>query len=49
LLRAVLQNEAGRAEMAMRQHITTACERLLLKMLTNLAETETVRRLHRRS
>jgi len=49
LLRAVLQNEADRAEMAMREHITTAGERLLLKMLTNLAGTETVRRLHRRS
>ena len=35
LLRAVLQNEADRAELAMREHITTAGERLLLKMLAN--------------
>jgi DNA-binding GntR family transcriptional regulator len=40
LLRAVLQNEADHAERAMRDHITTAGERLLLKMLMNLAVTE---------
>jgi DNA-binding GntR family transcriptional regulator len=40
LLRAVLQNESDRAEVAMREHITTAGERLLLKMLTNLASQE---------
>jgi DNA-binding GntR family transcriptional regulator len=44
LLRAVLQNEADRAEMAMREHITTAGERLLLKMLANLSGIESVRR-----
>jgi DNA-binding GntR family transcriptional regulator len=44
LLRTVLQNEADRAERAMRDHITTAGERLLLKMLTNLSGTESLRR-----
>jgi DNA-binding GntR family transcriptional regulator len=45
LLRAVLQNEADRAELAMREHITTAGERLLLKMLANnLTVPESVRR-----
>jgi DNA-binding GntR family transcriptional regulator len=44
LLRAVLQNEADRAETAMREHITTAGERLLLKMLTNLSGIDSVRR-----
>jgi hypothetical protein len=44
-----LKIEADRAEMAMREHIATAGERVLLKMLTNFAGTETVRRLHRRS
>jgi len=44
LLRAVLQNEVERAEVAMREHITTAGERLLLKMLTNVAGQENSRR-----
>jgi len=45
LLRAVLQNEADRAELAMREHIMTAGERLLLKMLANnLTVPESVRR-----
>jgi DNA-binding GntR family transcriptional regulator len=45
LLRTVLQNEADRAELAMREHITTAGERLLLKMLSNNLEiTERMRR-----
>ena len=47
LLRAVLQNEADRAERAMWEHITTAGERLLLKMLTNLSATESPRRQRR--
>jgi len=38
LLRAILQNEADRAQLAMRERITTAGERLLLKMLANNGE-----------
>ena len=49
LLRPVVQNEADRAERAMRENITRAGERRLLKMLTNLAGTGTVRPLRRRS
>jgi len=47
LLRAVLQNEADRAETAMREHITTAGERLLLRMFDNKFEmTGKMRRRH---
>lgn len=50
LLRAVLQNEADRAESAMREHITTAGERLLLKMFANNPETtERMRRRRQRN
>jgi DNA-binding GntR family transcriptional regulator len=50
LLRAVIQNEVNRAELAMREHITTAGERLLLKMVANnLGVTERMRHPRRHS